>query len=468
MYFCRCGNRHPCVMMGRLSTVHFVIALVLGAIFLVVLWVRNQPSFSTFCRTSANYSFSKLTDSSLNLHNQHDFNCRQVKKLDYNVEMSNKFHFFHKQLEEYQEFHAVQKQNLLKQFHSPSVDGDAKINTLTWLCLDGCNGVGDRMQGMYTTLILAMLSKRVFFVYENEEMQNTMYVEPNLIDWGYYKRCIELEKGGLMLGFGQNATKTDYVQMILDDTQQHLTITHKPHPIDIHDPSRMLEDVSAPQAAVFEKKLVEMGVGSATKDDYFHYLYPVMNHFLYKLPQVVLKKVKLALESLDLTPQGYVAVHIRTGFKNSWFGEMEFTKRFREGWRFARSEEVWKGILECAVDLADKKFGEQSSLFLCADDAEPKQFALDLYGDRIKMLDTHPTHVGRWLYGSGAGEGSDNLLDNWVEMGVLAEAHTLVKVPSGFSVVASQLCALPPANKFVYHLREKKCIQGYDELIEQE
>ena len=41
-------------------------------------------------------------------------------------------------------------------------------------------------------------------------------------------------------------------------------------------------------------------------------------------------------------------------------------RSFFEGWRFARSVEVWKGILDCAVDIADKKFGKQSSFFLCA------------------------------------------------------------------------------------------------------
>ena len=372
--------------------------------------------------------------------------CGHQEGDEYIAKTSKKFSLFHKRLEEYREFHAMQRQKLL--------EGSKQVRTLTWFCLDGCNGIGDRVKGMYTVLLLAMMTKRVFFVFQSDTVDKSMYIEPNLIDWRYYNSCLQLRRETTLVG---HVTKIESVGKIFseDAEHQHIAITHQQHPFgDLQEPMTLKYELVPQISNQLEEQL---GIESSTYDEYFHYLYPVMNHFLYKLPQVVLGKVKLALESLDLTPQGYVAVHIRTGFKNSWFGEIVLSKEFREGWFFARSKEVWKGILDCAVDLADKKFGKQSSLFLCADDAEPKQFALDLYGDRIKMLDTHPTHVGRWLYGS---KDRNSHLDSWVELVILAEAHTLVKVSSGFSAVASRFCALPPANKYTFGLRTMTCEPG--------
>ena len=407
-----------------------------------------QPStnFSQFCNINTN---SEHEGDAARMQ----LKCGHQEDDEYFAKTSKKFSLFHKRLEEYQEFHAMQRQKLL--------DGSEQVRTLTWFCLDaGCSGgIGDRVKAMYTVLLLAMMTKRAFFVFQSDTVDKSMYIEPNLIDWRYYSSCLQLRRETTLVG---EVTNNESIGKIFseDAEHQHIAITHQSQEYPFGEPMGM-QELEKELIPSFSNQLVEqLGTGSLTDDEYFHYLYPVMNNFLYKLPQVLLRKVKLALESLDLTPQGYVAVHLRTGFKNSWFGEIKLTKEFFQGLRYARSEELWKGILDCAVDLADKKFGKQSSLFLCADDAEPKQFALDLYGDRIKMLETHPTHVGRWLYQSGAGEGSDNLLDNWVEMGVLAEAHTLVKFPSGFSAVASRFCALPPANKYTFGLKTMTCEPG--------
>ena len=85
-------------------------------------------------------------------------------------------------------------------------------------------------------------------------------------------------------------------------------------------------------------------------------------------------------------PHGFVSVHIRTGFKNSFTGEIiVFSKEFYAGNTFARSQDSWHRMIECALDIAGSKFGRNSTIFIASDDQEPKSWAAAEYKSRTNM-----------------------------------------------------------------------------------
>ena len=77
------------------------------------------------------------------------------------------------------------------------------VDSLTWYCITGCGGIGDGMKGMYSAFLLALaLNKTFLIIYQSVEVHETMYIEPNAIDWRPVNGCITMYPDETLNRFG--------------------------------------------------------------------------------------------------------------------------------------------------------------------------------------------------------------------------------------------------------------------------
>lgn len=191
---------------------------------------------------------------------------------------------------------------------------------------------------------------------------------------------------------------------------------------------------------------------------HLHHFLSALHQYLFHVPPAVEKEVNATMKHLNLQPQRFVSVHIRTGFKNSFLGEIVATKEFVKGNRFPRTKTHWRHMIDCAINIADSQLGNDSLILVSSDDQEPKTWAAKEYEARVRTLDIHPVHVGNEPILGIVKLDSKAFLQTWVELSVMSQALGIVSILSGFSEVAGHMGSINPVFLYFYHISEKKCL----------
>ena len=358
------------------------------------------------------------------------------------------FQEVHRILESYTTFHKSQVEKAI---------AGQPVNSLTWYCIKGCGGIGDRMKGMYAAFLLALVMNRTFFIYQSEEIQKTMYIEPNAIDWRPVNGRIIMHADETLERFGY----TYWQQKLFGDSDNfhtvidRMTLKHSVFVSSKRDITRLTKDIS--RSSLGQNSPLRRVLLSLLQKQYLHCLLSIIHQYLFQVPQQVVREAASALAVLNLHPQNFVSVHIRTGFMNSWLGEIVLPSRdFYSGVRFARTQASWRGMIDCALRIADSVLGNHSLLLVSSDDQEPKDWAVAAYGARIRIWDNHPVHVAHFSL-TAASATENALLQNWIELAVMAQSRAMVKIPSGFSDVASHMCSMSPELLYTYSIADKWC-----------
>ena len=369
----------------------------------------------------------------------------------YHHDNRTEFHVFLKILDTYKTLHKTQRHR---------ITNGQPVNSLTWYCITGCGGIGDRIKGMYAAFLLALTMNRTFFIYQSEEIQKTMYIEPNAIDWRPVNGCIKLNPEDRTLeNFGRISEwqrtvfgEVDYFSAIIDKMKSRNSISIS----GIRTMAQLIRSINQSSLPHENKPLVRALLSLLEWGPSLHCLLSILHQYLFQVPQQVVREATSALAMLNLHPQKFVSVHIRTGFMNRYTGEILIGWDFIKGVRFARRKESWKGMIECALQIADSDLGKDSLVFVSSDDQEPKDWALTTYGERIRVMDIHPVHVSRGIL-RGYESNDHSFLQNWVEMAVVAQSYAVVRIPSGFSDTAAHMCSISPLTIYTYSVAEKWC-----------
>ena len=430
-----------CKLFGRKSSFRVTILSILLLLCVMYLLQRGRPTQTpTYCTVNQKPLSYFTTDTANPVH----LSCGLPCDTAYDQPG---FQKVHRILESYRTFHKSQVERAI---------AGQPVNSLTWYCITGCGAIGDRMKGMYAAFLLALAMNRTFFIYQSKEVQKTMYIEPNAIDWRPVNGCIKMHPDETLERFGH----TSYWEQKLfgDNDNFHtvidrMTLKHNILVSSIRGIRRLTKDIS--RSSLGQPPLLRvLLLLSQTK--YLHCLQSIIHQYLFQVPQQVVREAASALAMLNLHPQNFVSVHIRTGFMNSWLGEIVLNQDFYDGVRFARTQASWRGIIDCALRIADSVLGNHSLLLVSSDDQEPKDWAVATYGARIRIWDNYPVHVSRfWLTAASATENS--LFQNWIELAVMAQSRAMVRIPSGFSDVASHMCSMSPELLYTYSIADKWC-----------
>ena len=430
-----------CKLFGRKSSFRVTILSILLLLCVMYLLQRGRPKQTpTYCTVNQKPLSYFTTDTANPVH----LSCGLPCDAAYDQPG---FQEVHRILESYRTFHKSQVDKAI---------AGQPVNSLTWYCITGCGGIGDRMKGMYAAFLLALAMNRTFFIYQSEEVQKTMYIEPNAVDWRPVSGCImhadeTLERFGYASNwqrkvFGDN----DNFHMVID----RMTLKHSVFVSWIRGIRKLIEDIS--QSALGQNLPLLRVLLSLSQKQNLHCLLSILHQYLFQVPQQVVREATSALAMLNLHPQNFVSVHIRTGFMNSWLGEIFLSWDFYDGVRFPRTQASWRGMIDCALRIADSVLGNHSLLLVSSDDQEPKDWAVATYGARIRILDNHPVHVSPPLLRVPGGT-DNSFLQNWIELVVMAQSRAIVRIPSGFSDTASHMCSISPELLYTYSIADKWC-----------
>ena len=135
---------------------------------------ENSLATSALDHLSINFTFPQK----INLNNE-------VCTTDQNKESSTTFNrgliLLQAKLLEYTNYHRDQ----LKMIENGSKTW-ANTNTLTWVCFNkkDCSGIGDQFSKIQLSLLLAIISNRVFGIFWNDISLKTMrYLQPHKVEW---------------------------------------------------------------------------------------------------------------------------------------------------------------------------------------------------------------------------------------------------------------------------------------------
>ena len=359
-------------------------------------------------------------------------------------------------LRSYQHYHTARRREL--------ADGTTS-KTLTWYCISGCNGIGDRVIGMHSAFLLAVVTNRTFFIHQSDAVQKTMFLEPSAIDWRPVHKCVELPHNqtlehfghtnffqknvfGMKKNFSLELNRLDNVDDIYISGIKTISATIK---------SILHSEVLFARLSPLHRRLLQTVIRSGPGAH--EYLFVSLLHkFLFRLPLQVRELTDLKLTQLKLLPRRFVTVHIRTGFKNSLLGEVLATREFFKGDRFARSKDTWRSMIDCAMNISDTRFGKNSTVLVVSDDKEPKNWAASEYKSRVTMLDIDPVHVdNKPILGVFGTKSSDAYLDTWVELSVMSRSSAIVGIYSGYARVASHVGSLGAHSVFIYSISRETC-----------
>ncbi|CAI8025514.1 hypothetical protein GBAR_LOCUS14735 [Geodia barretti] len=407
-----------------------------------------------YCRRSTTYSHNTLlcSQQEVNFSRAQSSEPFSVNTPESNLKYSQLLQDI---LRSYQHYHAARR----IQFAVGTTS-----RALTWYCVSECGGIGDRVMGMCTAFLLALVTNRTFFIYQSDEVQRTMFIERHSIDWRPVHKCVELVHGQTIEYFGEPSLFQTVFQMTtnfsleLDRlyTTDNIYISHKGNVLGtVHS---ILESVISANLSPSHLRLLQYLVESGESAS-LHAFVTVLHQFLFRLPMEVRHMTISKLSQLKLQPHGFVTVQIRTGFMNSLVGEMSlFNSQFWQGIRFARTQESWRNMMKCAVDVSDSRFGEGSRILVVSDDREPKIWAASEYGSRVTMLDIDPVHVAnKPTLGVFRSKSREVYLDTWVELSVMAESWAIVSIYSGYAEVASHMGSMDSHSVYIYDISQKTC-----------
>ena len=355
--------------------------------------------------------------------------------------MTEKFGKFLEALSKYASLHAQNR-------------GSDNAKKLVWYCGENfCGGLGDRERGLTYALVLAMMSQRVLlFHWQDSRLDNKTYLDPNVIDWRLTekerKKVFEIKNPVSV----NEAGDSDAVMLLSlfsrgpKDTTESAT-KHKSvlQAMVGRRPWIALQSNMFPSSLVYGRVPVSMdwikqgmdtlGLNKLSQFE-INEVMGLAFRYLFTFSKEIVAETDEARRILGLVNQAYVGVHLRTGFEGSKsHEENNHPKLIKDRWQ-------WEATLNCAYTHATDRLGKNALLFLATDSALVKAMALQKYKDRVRSLNNSVIHIDDFTpppeeVGDFEKEG---VMSVWVELVLLAEAHSLIIGRSGFSFLAQSLC----------------------------
>ena len=445
---------------------------------------------------------------------------------DARTESSENWSTFRKALESYKVFHK-EKLEQLKEESTHKAEG--KVRTLTWACSQAkCSGMGDQMFRIQFWLLLAMMSDRVFIVHWDEALQRSAkYLMPNEIDWSYFNQskgmCSDDESvmdmrscsktrfdATSIWGFGWTKDEFNKFGDLLFSSEEHITVTGRViaqgvmfvgkdsvldpgdkirkgfeklgiadilHGREPRDPVRCGHkspwyDTLHTLGAHHFMEIPEMNNGEVFATEPWLQVSHVLLCYLFKFPEILVTEVDKISRSMGIHNNKYLAVHLRTGFKGMAHEESFATRWYFRNYKMFDEIYIWDGILEYSFNLATKKLGADSVVYLSTDTHVAKVRYMEKYGHRLKVTNLTEIHP---IYSRSRCEGQDSSKKDqvpsvygdphvtmWIDFFLLGRAHIMVHGDSAFSENACFLRPISHLNHVWFmHDKEKNCIASY-------
>ena len=405
--------------------------------------------------------------------------------------MTDGWRLFKEALEKYRKFHHDQV-HALRGMRNSGVR-TVTPRTLIWVCdygnsgkKEGCGGLGDQLPRITLFLLMAMVSDRVFTVKWDETfMKSARYLLPNAIEWSFFDETLGMCSDRGNTNFTDRCSHVTFSKTsltwdswsqddwavfgrVLFSSEPHVTVVGR-----VNVGSMMIGDNKFVQPnTLMRNRLEDIGITKIlaldreNKVDFTYdkvwftysriwytapwfYMSRLIFRYLFRLSPEIATQAKVTQRILG---QKYLAVHLRTGFQGNFYqGRDKMSTWNYKNWKMFPEKRSWKYIVDHAVTLANKRLGENSSIFLATDSGVAKDWIMETYGERIKVADVTIVHSGK-LSTQADCRGSQGL---WIDFYLLGHASYLVHGSSSYALSASMLCATPPLRHSWFSYEDK-------------
>ncbi|CAF0801979.1 unnamed protein product [Adineta ricciae] len=290
--------------------------------------------------------------------------------------------------------------------------------SITYQCRESCGGWGDRLRGITSTFMLAILTQRRFYIDMPYPCNLTRFLQPNLYDW----RPIILGSNRSQL-----LIKTTRSSQIASVIYEKISSSNFVDDWSIYDDIYIATNSDYIRAALRNKRiqhvvrLLNFSSDELTQDRVFPLLYEI----LFRPTNAVLNSVDQLLSNLQsdtFSSKRLICLHIRMG-KNPTIIHDE-----RRSYRDTMVEDILH-FTETNLTIND-----QSIVFVTSDSLEVNRYISNRYGSNHTVSIPGPIiHIDRLSPSYTYKEQCDGFQKVISDFYVLGECDALIMSRSGFS-----------------------------------
>lgn len=314
--------------------------------------------------------------------------------------------------------------------------GDSTIKTLIWRCDTFCGGIGDRIKGIVTSLLLATLTDRLLLLQWStpfDPKQQRLLFQPAAIDWDINQSLWSNVRHSVQVHVTTTAG-SEWTTQVLQRTIFNYSISHVTVRTNIHYRKFFLGLPNFESTTLHV--LNEKGLGYQFLEQLQgrnEMVSSLLVRFLFRFSGILLPGIVNMTKAMGLGNQPYVGVHLRTGF----YGTLnENPKRFGEFYQ----KVVWQQLLDCAIEKGKALLDSEFAIVLLTDSTVVKEWATNQYNGRVLVTHTEAIHFDKE---EDCDRAMDAELQAGTELGILAYSSVFfVSSSSGFSNVAREYCGI--------------------------
>ena len=308
-----------------------------------------------------------------------------------------------------------------------------KIRTLTWYCDDGCGGLGDRVRSIGFSLVLAMISNRLFLVQWRQPFEverQTNIFEPAAIDWNVDQaladKLSKLSTGSvnmMMTGTSKIQRANLIEEFVTSWEHRHVRIKTNI----IFNGFVELHQLLTTKTWENKRYQILMNVTRGKTPTLPDSIHGVFVRYLFKFSSPVLEKAEQIIREMNMTNvKEYVVANIRSGF----LGTLD------EGDTYTIHSQQWKVILDHAVNESEQS-GIVASVVLSCDSEKVKSWANEHYHEKVISIPREPVHVDHM----DVADKVNAEIETAAELVIMSRATFMIRgYANGFTNVAVHMC----------------------------
>ncbi|UJR27645.1 hypothetical protein I4U23_008926 [Adineta vaga] len=316
-----------------------------------------------------------------------------------------------------QHFHHVNFSMLLERSSSD------KTPSITYRCRASCGGWGDRLRGITSAYLLAILSRRRFYIDMPFPCNLTTFLQPNLYDW----RPVELKSNR-----SQFYIKTLQSNQLAGVIYERISASNFVQDWSIYDDIYITTNSDYIRPALANKQiqhivqLLNFSSEESTQARLFPLLYEILFRPTHSVTTLV-DQLLLNLEYSNRLQKRLMCLHIRMGKNPTMINDEVRSYR----------DTMVKDILDFIE--TNLTINAQSLLFITSDSLEINKYILNRYDNNQTISIPGPImHIDRSSSSSSSQKQCQGFLKAISDFYVLGECDVLIMARSGFSEWASR------------------------------
>ena len=319
--------------------------------------------------------------------------------------------------------------NITKLLHIQS----SSTQTLTYYCSKNCGGWGDRLRGITSTYILALLLQRRFLIHMQYPCNLTNFLLPNLLNW-VPTVPLKQQKNSLILDLIHNQHASQVLSNISSKNLSELWSEYDNIYLTTN------SDYVTPVLKNPYFSLIISQINIRSNESTQQILFPFIFELLFQPTSIVIEQLdKLLLKQSLNSNQSIICMHIRLGQNPTVPNDKKIPYR--------------ESIVNDMIKFIDKNISSSSSLIFAISDSYQIQQVISKHydDDRLLSISGPIIHIDRY---NTKIESNEMLYNGFLkvisEFYFLGECDTIIRARSGFSEWANHRRLNEYSNLYMY------------------